>query len=276
LIQTLEERVGVRETALKRDVGTKINVFDARESLQKSQSQLAADKGQLIETDAAMEELASQKVRAASQFIADNETKLADADRKSDELAQQYAKGAARLARTKLVAPIDGIVQQMAVTTIGQVVTTGQQLMLIAPQGGALRAEVFVSNADIAFVKRGQVAEIKIDAFPFTKYGTIQARVEKIAADAIEEQEAKRLQANALAPANSGASNPANTPGQPQNFVFPVTLQLSRATLPIGEVEAPLTPGMTIQAEIKTDQRRVIDYLLSPLSRISSEAMRER
>ena len=276
LIKTLEERVGVREKAFKLDVGTKINVFDARESLQKSQAQLASDKGQLIETDAAVEELISQKIKTISQFVADNETKLAESDRKASELAQQLTKSEARLARTKLLAPIDGVVQQIAVTTIGQVVTTGQQLMLIAPQGGALRAEVFVSNLDIGFVKVGQPAELKIDAFPFTRFGIVPAHVEKIAADAIEEQEAKRLQANALAPANSGVSQGGGAPGQPQNFVFPVTLKLDRDSLRIGDVDARLTPGMTVTAEIKTDQRRVIDYLLSPLAKIGSEAMRER
>lgn len=273
LIQTLEERVGVRETSFKRDVGTRINVFDAKEALQKSQSQLASDKGQLIETDAALAELVSQKIKTASQFVADNETKLAEADRRADELTQQLAKAEARLARTRLVAPIDGTVQQLAVTTIGQVVTTGQQLMLVAPRGGALRAEIFVSNLDIGFVKVGQIAEVKVDAFPFTRFGVVEARVERIAPDAIDEQEARRVQANATAPVNAGAANNA---GGPQNFVFPVTLKLAADHMRVGDRDAPLTPGMTVTAEIRTDQRRVIDYLLSPLQRIGAEAMRER
>ena len=214
----------------------------------------------------------SQKVKIFSTFVADNETRLAEADRKAADLAQQWAKAQAKLARTELTAPIDGVVQQSALTTIGQVVTTGQQLMVVAPVGAPLQAEVFVSNTDIAFVKPGQEAEVKVDAFPFTRFGTLRASVARIATEAIEEQEAKRLQANALAPASgAGAAQ-----GQPPSFVFPVTLNLEASAMKIDGAVVPLAPGMTVTAEIKTDSRRIIDYLLSPISRISSEAMKER
>lgn len=274
LIRTLEERVGVREASIKLSVGTKINLFDAQESLQKSQAQHASDRGMLIETDAALEELKSQKTKVVSQFIADHETRLADADRKAEDLSQQLLKARARLARTNLIAPTDGVVQQLAITTVGQVVTTGQQLMLIAPQGATLQVEGFVSNLDIGFVKVGQAAEIKVDAFPFTRFGTLRARVVRIATEAIDEQEARRQQANALAATNPGG--PAAGPGQQQSFVFPVTLALETASMKIGVADVPLAPGMTVSAEIKTDTRRVIDYLISPIARVTSEAMKER
>jgi hemolysin D len=274
LIKTLQGRVFMRESALKLDVGTKVNVFDAKESLQKSQSQLASDNGQLIETDAAMEEIASQHGKAISQFMADNETKLAEASRKADETAQQLAKARVRLARTKLTSPIDGAVQQVAVTTIGQVVTTGQQLMTVVPSEGALEVEAFVSNLDIGFVKVGQTAEVKVDAFPFTRFGSIRGKVVKVASDAIDEQEAKRGQSNAIAATT--AAPPNTTPGQNQVFVFPVTISLDAGTIKIDHAVVPLTPGMTITAEIKTDSRRVIDYLVSPIAKVASEAMTER
>jgi hemolysin D len=276
LIQTLEERVGVRSTTYKLRVGTSLNLFDAQEALHKSKVQLAYDKGQLTETDAAIAELQSQKAKAVAQFVAENQTRLADADRKSEEISQQLAKARARLARTVLSAPIDGIVQQLAVTTIGQVVTTGQQLMILAPANSQLQAEAFVSNIDIGFVKVGQKAEVKIDSFPFTRFGTIKAEVVKVAREAIDEQEAKRLQANPLAPAIASSNTSSPAVGQPQSFVFPITLALEETSVKVGNNMVPLSPGMTISVEIKTDSRRVIDYLLSPISKISSEAMRER
>ena len=273
IIRTARERVGVRESSVKLQVGTKINLFDAQESLQRSQAQIASDRGQLIETEAAIAELGSQRARSISQFIADNEAKAAEAERKAADFAQQAAKAEARLARTRLVAPIDGVVLQLAVTTIGQVVSTGQQLMTIAPVDGALQVEVFVSNLDIGFVHLGQKAEVKVDAFPFTRFGVAHARVTRIAPDAIDEQEAKRRQSN-VAAAAQGGSGPA--PGQMNAFVFPVTLTLDKRTLDVYGRPTALAPGMTVTAEIKTDQRRVIDYLLSPLARVSSEALRER
>lgn len=274
LIRTARERVGVRESSVKLNVGTKINLFDAQESLQRSQAQIASDRGQQGETRAAIAELASQRAKTISQFVADNEAKLAEAERKAEDFAQQAAKADAKLARTRLVAPIDGVVLQLGVTTIGQVVTSGQQLMTIAPVDGALQVEVFVSNLDIGFVHAGQRAEVKVDAFPFTRFGVAPAVVTRIAADAIDEQEAKRRQSN-LASAPQAAGTGA-APGQPQSFVFPVTLTLDKPTLDVYGRAAPLAPGMTVTAEIKTDQRRVIDYLLSPLAKVTSEAMRER
>ncbi len=275
LIQTLTQRVSTRQEAIDLKVGTKINLYDAKEELEKSEASLASDQGQLIETDAALTELQSEKTKAVSQFIADNENKLAEAARKADEARQGLAKAAARLARTKLYAPIDGVVQQTAVTTVGQVVTTGQQLIVLTPNSGKLQVEALVANLDIGFVKLGQEAVIKIDAFPFTRFGALHGKVVKIASAAIAEQEAKRALANATYAANA-APPPASAPGQPESFVFPVTVALDDTAMKIDKATIPLTPGMTAIVEIRTDSRRVIDYLLSPLAKIASEAGRER
>jgi hemolysin D len=275
LMETLNQRVSTRQEAINLNVGTKINLYDAKEELERSQSQLASDQGQLIETNAALKELESEKSKTISQFIADNENKLAEASRKADEARQTLAKAAARLARTKLYAPIDGVVQQTAVTTVGQVVTTGQQLVVITPDKAKLQVEALVPNLDIGFIKPGQPAVIKVDAFPFTRFGVLHGNVVKIASGAIAEEDAKRALANAVAAANV-AQTPTTPPGQPENFVFPVTVSLDETTMNIDGARIPLSPGMTATVEIKTDSRRVIDYLLSPLAKIASEAGRER
>jgi membrane fusion protein, hemolysin D len=103
----------------------------------------------------------------------------------------------------------------------------------------------------------------------------LNGKVIKIASGAIAEQDAKRALANETASANA-AQAPTTAPGQPESFVFPVTIALDDAAMKIDNAIIPLTPGMTVTVEIKTDSRRVIDYLLSPLARIASEAARER
>jgi len=229
----------------------------------------------LIETDAAVKELESEKVKTISAFIAENQNKLVDASRKADEAREGVAKAQARLNRTKIFAPIDGIVQQMSVTTIGQVVTTGQELAVFSPSDGALRVEALVANLDIGFIKVGQDVAVKVDAFPFTRFGVLRGKVERIAAEAVDEQTAKRALSDATtAGSPNGAS--ATAPGQAQSFVFPVTVSLDQTTIDIDGKPTPLAPGMTVTAEIKTDSRRVIDYLLSPLAKLKSEALRER
>jgi hemolysin D len=275
LMETLNQRVSTRQQAIDLNVGTKIDLYNAKEELEKSEASLASDQGQLIETDAAIRSVRSEKAKTVSQFIADNENKLADAARKADEARQALAKADARLARTRLYAPTDGVVQQMAVTTVGQVVTTGQQLIVLTPIGGKLQVEALVPNLDIGFVKLGQDAVIKVDAFPFTRFGALQGKVVTIASSAIAEQDAKRALANATATANE-EPQASTAPGQPESFVFPVTVSLDESAIKIDNATIPLTPGMTVTVEIRTDSRRVIDYLLSPLAKIRSEALRER
>ncbi len=276
LIETLTQLLSTRQQAYDLKVGTKINLYDAMGELEKSQSLRASDEGQLIETDAALKQLASEKIKTLSQFVADNENKQAEAERKADEAKQAVVKAEARLARTKLYSPIDGVAQQIAVTTVGQVVTTGQQLLVVAPTEGALQVEALVANLDIGFVKLGQSAAIKVDAFPFTRFGVLHGKVIRIASEAVEEQEAKRGLANAPATANTAGAPPASQAGQPESFVFPVTVALEEQAMKINGATIPLTSGMTVTVEIKTDSRRVIDYLLSPLAKIASEALKER
>lgn len=275
LMDTLNQRVSTRQQAIDLNVGTKIDLYNAKEELEKSQAALASDQGQLIETDAALRSVRSEKAKTVSQFIAENENKLADAARKADEARQALAKANARLARTRLYAPTDGVVQQMAVTTVGQVVTTGQQLVTLTPIGGKLQVQALVANLDIGFVKPGQDAVIKVDAFPFTRFGALHGKVVNIASAAVAEQDAKRALANATASANVAPEAP-TAPGQPESFVFPVTVSLDETAMKIDNATMPLTPGMTVSVEIRTDSRRVIDYLLSPLAKIGSEALRER
>lgn len=274
LIETLSQRVATRQEAIDLKVGTKINLYDAKEGLEKSQSMLASDQGQLIETDAAVSELLSEKIKALSQFIAENENKADDAARKADEARAALAKASAKLSHMKLYAPIDGVVQQLSVTTYGQVVGAGQQLAIVTPTEGALQVEALVANMDIGFVKVGQDVAVKLDAFPFTRFGALHGKVVRIAAGAVDEQEAKRTLANATAPANLSGGQTAQ--GQPDSFVFPVTVAIDESAMHVDGATIPLTPGMTATVDIRTDSRRIIDYLLSPLAKTASEAMTER
>jgi hemolysin D len=273
LIDTLTEHVATRQQAIDLRVGTKINLYDAKEELQRSQSSLASDQGQLIETDAAISELQSEKTKAMSQFIAENENKAEEAARKADEARQALAKATARLASTKLYAPIAGVVQQLSVTTFGQVVGAGQQLATMTPTDGALQVDALVANMDIGFVHVGQEVAVKLDAFPFTRFGALHGKVVAIAAAAVDEQQAKRSLANATTPGNAPESA---APGQAQSFVFPVTVAIDETAMRVDGATIPLTPGMTATVDIKTESRRVIDYLLSPLAKTMSEAMTER
>jgi hemolysin D len=116
--------------------------------------------------------------------------------------------------------------------------------------GETLKVEAFLSNQDIGYVKVGQPAEIKIATFPFTKYGVINAEVTHVAEDATVDE-------------NLG-------------LVYRVLLSMEKNSLMVNGKEEFLMPGMTVSAEIATDKRRIIEFVLAPLLRMKDESLRER
>lgn len=276
-IVTVERgRLDVQNAAYERKVGTKLGFLDAQEALAKGMAQLTSDQGQIAETDAALIQLASQKLKAVDEFIADNQAKSTDAARKADDARQQLAKARSRLQQMELRAPISGTVEQLALLNSGQVVSSGQQTMIITPVDEQLRAQVFVSNSDFGFVHERQVAIIKVDAYPFTQYGVLNGSVERIATDAVTEEDAARLQAHPTALANSASFAGTSPPGQTPNLVFPVLLKFAGNSLDFRGENLPLKSGMSVDVEIKTDSRRIIDYLISPIRKTIANSMHER
>ncbi len=149
-----------------------------------------------------------------------------------------------------LTAPVTGFVQQLGINTIGGIVTDAQTLMLIVPKGDFLEAEVELPNKDIGFVNIGQSARLKIETFDFTLYGTVDAEVIDITADAIENE-------------NTG-------------LIYKMRLRLNQNNLFVEGKWISLIPGMSITAEVKTSKRRIIDYFLSPIKGASDSSLRER
>ena len=164
--------------------------------------------------------------------------------------------------------------QQLSATTFGQVVGAGQQLATVTPTDGALQVEALVANMDIGFVRVGQQVAVKLDAFPFTRFGALHGKVVAIAAAAVDEQQAKRALANATTPGNAPELGRARASRRASSF--PVTVAIDDTAMRVDGATIPLTPGMTATVDIKTESRRVIDYLLSPLAKTVSEAMTER
>ena len=174
----------------------------------------------------------------------------AQADLRRQTATQEQTKATQREKLTTLTAPVAGKVQQLAVHTAGGVVTEAQALMVIVPDGAPVTAEVTLDNKDIGFVNAGQAAEIKLETFPYTRYGTIAATVTRVSADAVNDEK--------------------------RGALFPVTLAMAVNQINIDGKPIRLAPGMNVTAEIKTGKRRVIDYLLSPVQRAGSESLRER
>jgi len=197
---------------------------------------------------------------------------LSDAQKKAEEFSQDLVKAERKIDEQILHSPIEGTVQQLAVHTVGGVVTPAQQLMIIVPSESHLEAEAMISNRDIGFVQTGQTVEIKIDTFNFTRYGLLQGKVVNVSQDAIvREKPAEKSNPSKAGGALSDSSEP-----EGQELLYAARISLDQAKMQIDDRMLNLAPGMAVTIEIKTGTRRIIEYLMSPLLRYRQESLRER
>jgi hemolysin D len=228
---------------------------------------LATAQARLAEAQASIAE--AQHARAA--YLAELRRTLQERATKARlelaQLGQSGRKAEQRSRLTKLTAPVAGTVQQLAVHTAGGVVTPAQAMMVIVPSDAPLVAEVQIDNKDIGFVQPGQTAQIKLETFNFTRYGTLAATVQWVAADAVA---AGQRDDGPGAPLQTGNS------AQAGQAVFPAQLQLHQSHLYIDGKRVRLGAGLTVSAEIKTGKRQIVDYLLSPIRMRAHESLREQ
>ncbi len=273
LVTTLQERVTMRSDLMAMAAESRAKVIDALELMQTQAATLAAEKGQLGEAEASLARIGRDTDKAVAAFAAENAQKLADAEHLVDDNEAKLAKAQAKIAHLTLESPIDGVVQGSVVTAPGQVLTAGEQVMEVVPTGAALEIEGYLPNADAGFVHQGQTAVVKVEAFPFTDYGTVDATVTAVARDAIPEPEAETREAN---PAGGPRPTGFGAAQHVQNLVYPVTLTLARSAVKAGDATVPLGPGMAVTVEIKTASRRIIDFLVSPILKTTQTAFHER
>jgi hemolysin D len=215
-----------------------------------AEQDLGAQQATLQSTHAAINELTEQ--RSAAHLEAQRLTSQAmeGLEAKVGALRQELLKAQTITGQQSLTAPVDGVVQQLKVHTVGGVVTPAEALMVIVPKGQALEVEALVFNRDIGFVVEGQKATVKVDAFPFTRYGTIAGDIVTVSNDAATDEKL--------------------------GLVYPSRVKLAATQMRIDAKDVDLSPGMAVTVEIKTGQRRLIEYFLSPLVQAAAESARER
>lgn len=180
---------------------------------------------------------------------------LTEGGRVESGARQDATRAESRSHLLKLTAPVDGTVQQLTVHTVGGVVPAAQPLMLIVPQQDSVEVEAFLENKDIGFVREGQDAQVKVDAFDYTKYGSLPGKLTHVSRDAIEDDKQQ---------------------DEKKKLLYSVKVRLDASTLQVDGNPAALSPGMSVNVEVKTGTRRVIEYVLSPLLQQTHESLRER
>ncbi|WP_145957483.1 HlyD family type I secretion periplasmic adaptor subunit [Xenorhabdus hominickii] len=228
----------------------RILIFDEATSALDYESERVVQQASVLQHTAAQEEAR----RRRETVVAQNRCAMLDlqqeANQKAVILGQELAKAHHQKKLTSLNAPVAGTVQQLAVHTVGGVVTPAQSLMVIVPANQPIEVEAMLENKDVGFVHIGQSVTVKVETFNFTKYGTVDGEVLSVSNDAIEDEK--------------------------RGLIYSTRIRLKSDHLLVNGQRVALSPGMSITAEIKTDQRRVIDYFLSPLRQHIDESLRER
>jgi HlyD family type I secretion membrane fusion protein len=188
----VRERAAIRAEGLKSGYGNKLDLLTQTQQVVEEEHERIALERKHDETEAALAELAAVRKQAEAEFQRNGLTDLAKADRDAAEAADELTKAEKRTDLSTLTAPVAGVVQDLAVHTLGGVVTPAQQLLRIVPADGEVEVDAVVANQDVGFAEIGQDAEIKIDTFPFTRYGLIHGRVERIAHDAVDEPQSEQ------------------------------------------------------------------------------------
>jgi hemolysin D len=266
----LHERAEILKGLTDRQLASKLTYLETAQLLAENEADLSVQKSRLNEADAAVTAVANTRAEAEAEYHRKIFSDLEEAERKAAGLGGDLAKAEQRTKLQVLTAPVDGVVQQLSVHTLGGVVKPAEQLAVVVPSDSTLEVDAMISNREVGFVHEGQDAKIKVDAFNFTRYGMLHGNVISLSPDAIL-QDASASGMRKPSDAAEGASAPKN-----QELNYEVRISLDRTQIPIENTFASLSPGMTVAAEIKTGSRSVLSYLLSPLLRSANESLHER
>lgn len=250
-VQLARQRVAMLEPLAAKSIIPQTELLDARRDMVDAQGRLNAAQQQASRASAAIREAQAQRSEANYQFRQDalNERSQLEAKIAVNSESLRGARGRAQ--RAEIRSPVDGVVNDVQVTTIGGFVSAGQKIMQIVPVGEKLLVEARVKPNDIAFIKTGDRAVVKVTAYDFSIYGGLSGTVQQVSADSVYDEATREA-------------------------YFTVVVETDRAWLGSGAHKLPITPGMVCDVEILTGRKSVLAYLLKPIMKARSEALRER
>jgi len=272
VVPILAEREEALGTLLRDRLVARSEYLEVKRRLVEASHEIAVTEAEMARATADVAKAGADRdarlAKAESERVAD----LSQIREQTAAVTQELVKAAERDARRVVAAPADGIVTQLGVTTVGGVVSAGEALMRIVPSDDALEVSATVLNRDIGFVAVGQEAVVKLDAFNYLRYGTLHGTVVGISADAVDPTAAARQGAGAGA-AGTAAPAPQNPTAPPS---YTARIALPSDTIAVDGRAVRPTPGMTVTVDVRTGERRLIEFVLQPVLRYASEGLRER
>jgi hemolysin D len=271
LLPVLQQRVDIRNTLYSHETGSKASYLEIFQALVEMQQDILVQKSRFQEAQAAIAAIRESQAQTVAEYRRTLYAGLVESQRKVGGLKEDLIKAEQRTQFQQLTAPVNGTVQQLAIHTIGGVVTPAQALLVVVPADSRLEIESRISNRDIGFVHVGQEVEIKVDTFNFTRYGLLHGAILSVSQDAITLDRPQDHSSDTALGAATATSEPRG-----QELIYAARVSLDRTQMQVEENLVNLTPGMAVTVEIKTGSRRMIEYLLSPLLRYKKDSLRER
>ena len=248
------EQLEARRGLLEKGLTPKQQFLQMQQELIAMEGEAGVAKARANEANAAIAATQRQMAQAQEEFDRDRLKELTEVEGEVAKLTEDLKKATQRRDLQRLTTPVAGRVQQLQLHTIGGVVEPAKPLMIIVPEEAGMEIEAEIENKDIGFVREGQEAIVKLDAFPFTRYGTLVGHVVTISGDAVEQH---------------------GNNAEPR-LTYTTRIRLDKETMNIDGKDIRLSPGMAAAVEIKTGTRKLIEFVLSPLMRMGDEAGRER
>jgi hemolysin D len=269
-----EERESSARPLVDTGAISRIDYLQLKQTLAENSNDLAAQRKTVEQARAAEAEAERNVEQVKGDRVADIYNDLNQRVTNEPALKGDMEKSQELLALKWMRAPVTGIVQKVDATTIGQVVTPAQSIVTIVPDGTPLIVEATVTNQDIGYLKPGQAVEVKVDTFPFQKYGSLQGTLTWVNADAGDKSATSGdLDTRSGAPKSDENRNTADNPNA--GYVYKVHVRTQQSQFMVDGTARPIRSGMTVQADIVTDRRRVIDFFLSPVVKYLDEGLSE-
>ena len=251
-LELVRKRHTMRQELAETGHIAELGLIETQLELNGQEKEIAVQTQRLAESAASLNSAVQQKALALAEFRSRVTTELVEATKKRESVEKELVKARQRSDLQVLRAPIDGVVQQLAVFTVGGVVTQAQLLMTIVPGSEGLEVEAKVMNRDIGHLRVGQRVINKIETFDFTRYGYIEGEVQWVGTDAVVDQKIGTF--------------------------YPVRIKLAQSETPniVHGQRGQITAGMTVTSDIRIGERRMLDYFLAPMLRYKEESLRER
>jgi hemolysin D len=270
LLPLVEEKADIRRRVSEMQYGSRLAFLEAQQQLIDARSDLEVQKDRVEGATATLEGLERKKSEVGAAFRTAALTALSRALADENAALEALTKANHHKDLQSLRAPVAGTVQQLTIHSLGGVVTPAQQVLVIVPRDDAIDIEAVIPNREIGFIAPGQDVEVKVDAFPFTRYGLLHGKVMAVSRDA-EIGPPRSAPVGSERPADQAAAIESG-----DQLIYTARIALVGQPFRINGQPAQLLPGMTVKAEIKTGERRVLDFLLSPLEEYAHDSLRER